>query len=371
VDVGIDGRSLAGSHERGVARYTRALIGELSASHPQDRWRIFVPGRGRLRVSPELARANVTVTRHPLPGRALFGAAALAGRPRLDRLLGGGLDVVWAPAPAPLAVSRNVPLVLSVHDLSFELRPRDFTAYERLWHRLARPRRLAARATRVVAVSGQTRTALRERWGLAPERLVVIRNGVSRPAQPPGDDAIRAARARYGLNRRYFLFVGALEPRKAPDVLVEAFARARAQALLDVELALVGEGRLASTLGGSGVRLLGHVSPEELPALYAGAIALVLPSWLEGFGMPPTEALALGTPVIVSDLPVFAEILGDGALRVPPGDVEALTSALVRVATGRLLRRQLVIAGAETISRLTWKRAADLLYDALVAAAAA
>src|SRR5215218_5301895 len=144
--VGVDARHLTAG--RGVARYTRALLGALAAAHPEDEWLAFVPGREPVRDAP----AGVRLVRHRLPGRALFGAAAVARRPRLDRLL-GGVDVVWAPAPAPLAVSADVPLVLTVHDRSFEERPGDFTAYERLWHRLARPRALARRADAVVCVS--------------------------------------------------------------------------------------------------------------------------------------------------------------------------------------------------------------------------
>jgi hypothetical protein len=136
--VGVDARHLTAG--RGVARYTRALLGALAVAHPEDEWLAFVPGRQPLRDPP----AGVRLVRHPLPGRALFGAAAVAGRPRLDRLL-GGVDVVWAPAPAPLAVSAGVPLVLTVHDRSWEERPGDVTPYERAWHAAARPRRLARR----------------------------------------------------------------------------------------------------------------------------------------------------------------------------------------------------------------------------------
>src|SRR4051794_12238269 len=113
--VGVDARHLTAG--RGVARYTRSLLGALAAAHPEDEWLAFVPGRERVR-----APAGVRVVRHRLPGRALFGAAAVARRPRLDRLL-GGVDVVWAPAPAPLALSPGVPLVLTVPPPPFEGAP--------------------------------------------------------------------------------------------------------------------------------------------------------------------------------------------------------------------------------------------------------
>src|SRR5262245_20177114 len=138
VRVGIDGRVLsAGKPRRGVAVYLESLLRELARAFPEDDYTVLVPGRPRDAAVP----AGVHVVSRRAPGRALFGAAAVVGRPRLDAMLRSP-NVVWVPAVAPIAVSRDVPLVFTVHDLSFEHRPRDFTAYERLWHRLARPRAL-------------------------------------------------------------------------------------------------------------------------------------------------------------------------------------------------------------------------------------
>ena len=118
----MDARHLAAG--RGVAHYTRALLAATAAAHPGDEWRCFVPGREPVDAP---ALDNVVLVRDRRPGRAIFGAAALTGRPRLDRLLGGGMDAVWLPAPAPVALSRGVPYALTVHDVSWEARPADFT----------------------------------------------------------------------------------------------------------------------------------------------------------------------------------------------------------------------------------------------------
>jgi glycosyltransferase involved in cell wall biosynthesis len=344
--VGVDARHLA--HARGVARYTRSLLGALAAAFPADEWVAFVPGREPVRGVP-----GVEIGRHPLPGRALFGAAALARRPRLDRLL-GGVDVLWAPAPAPLALSRGVALVLTVHDRSFEVRPRDFTPYERLWHRLARPRALARRAAAVAVVSEAVRDDVRRAWGVEAE---VVPPGVL--PVPPAPAPVREP---------YLLWVGALEPRKAPDVLARAYARARAGGLT-ADLVVVGDGR--APLDGPGVRRLGPTADDgALAALYAGALALVAPSWLEGFGLPPVEAAAHGTPSVLSDIPVFAETLGDGALRVPPGDEAALAAALLRIATDAALRERLGAAARAAAARYDWTRSAHAMHAVLERAAA-
>ena len=275
--VGVDGRHLTSG--RGVARYVRWLLRAVAERFPGDEWLAFVPGRAP--VAP--VHERVTVIRHPLPGRALFAAAAVTGRPALDALL-GGVDVLWAPAPAPLAVTRGVPLVLTVHDLSWERRPHDFTAYERAWHRLARPRALAARARTVVTDAAAVRDEVLARWALPRERVRVVSPGLGLEAREGAEPEPHPA-----VPARYLLFVGALEPRKGPDVLARAFTAARGRGL-DAELVVVGDGRLAGALDGPAIRRLGTVSDHDLDALYDGALAVVQPSWLEGFGMPPLEA---------------------------------------------------------------------------------
>jgi glycosyltransferase involved in cell wall biosynthesis len=300
VRVAVDARHLPAG--RGVARHLRRTLE--AADHSVD-WRAVVPGHGD--IAPV---AGVTLVRHRLGSRPLYGAAALARRPRLETLAGGA-DVAWIPAPAPVAV--GVPYVLTLHDLSWEQRPEDFTAYERAWHRLARPRALARGARTVVAVSAATAAVAHERWGVD---AVVVAQGVDRP--PPGVTPHPGD---------YLLFVGALEPRKGPDLLVQAFVRSGVAG----ELLIVGRGRLQDELrraGGERVRLLGSVDDVTLHGLYAGARAIVAPSQLEGYGLPALEAALHGTPAIVSDLPVFRETLGDGALFVAPGDADALAQAL-------------------------------------------
>jgi glycosyltransferase involved in cell wall biosynthesis len=266
-------------------------------------------------------------------------------------------------------------LVLTVHDMSFE-QPGDYTRYERLWHRLARPEKLARRATRVICPSGPVRKAVLARWGLAPERVRVVRSGAGKAGGAgvaPASGAPEAARVHAalpaGVAAPYVLAVGALEPRKLPGVLVEAHALARSRGLR-AGLVFAGDGPLRGELERSQAVVLGHVSDEVLEALYDGAFALACVSREEGFGFTPVEALARGTAVVVADLPVFAETLADGALRVPPGDANALADALLRLERDEALRRRLVAAGHEAVANLSWERAARETRAILAEAAA-
>ncbi|MGH2805120.1 MAG: glycosyltransferase family 4 protein, partial [Thermoleophilaceae bacterium] len=332
---------------RGVSRYTRMLLHALAGEFADDEWVALAPDASGEPV------AGVRLRGRGLPRRALFAAAALVGRPRLDRLV-GGCDVAWVPAPAPVAVSPRVPLVLTVHDLSFEHRPEDYGRYERLWHRLARPRTLAGRAARVIAVSDAVREQLLGEWALPPERVVTIRSG---PGRPPPMGARPLPDRPSGLPSTFFLAAGALEPRKQPLLLVEAHRLARADGL-EAGLVFAGEGPLRAQLERRGSRVLGRVSDALLDDLYRDALAVACISREEGFGLTPLEAAARGTPAIVSDLPVFRETLGDAALRAEAQDPGALAAALLRLEREPDLRARLASAAADAVGALSWERAA-------------
>ncbi len=313
--------------------YLDCLLSELRRAHASDRFEPVVDGRmGRL-------------------------AAATVRRPRLDRLA-GGCDVVWAPAPAPLAISAGVPAVLTLHDLSFEHRPSDYGAYERLWHLAARPRALARRAARVITVSEAVRGEALEEWGLDPARVVTVLSGPGRPRGAAGPLPA-------GLEPGFVLAVGAVEPRKRPDLLVEAHRRARARGLR-AELVFAGPGEPPRA---EAVRVLGRVDDPTLEALYSGALVLACPSREEGFGFTPVEAAARGTPAVVAALAPFRETLGDAALAVAPGDPEALADALLRIEREPDLRERLAATAGDAARRLSWERAAEETRAVLAAAA--
>ena len=270
--VVVDARHLGAA--RGIPRYTARLLRTLAERHPGDAWIAVVPeGVPEAETPPSL-----TIVRTRMPGRAVHAAAVLARRPRIDRLAAGA-DVVWLPAPAPVAITDGVPFVLTVHDRSFEARPADFTPYERLWQRAARPRELAARAARVVTVSQTVRDELTTAgWPLDPAHTRVIRSG---PGTIPITTATNGHRE---IPEPYLLSVGALEPRKGLEVLLEAFAESDVAA----RLVIVGEGRLAPLLHGRpGVIGLGRVDEVRLDSLLRHALALVHPALLEGFAFPP------------------------------------------------------------------------------------
>ncbi|MGI8631152.1 MAG: glycosyltransferase family 4 protein [Solirubrobacterales bacterium] len=391
--VAVDARSLdapAGStlrQARGISRHALGVLQGLVDGHPEDEWHLVTAARGTADGAPPVTGPSVHWHRRRLPSQLAYGAQAV-GRGRMDRMLPERPDVAWLPAPAPVALSAGVPYVLTVHDLSFEQRPGDFTAYERVWQRAARPRELARGAAAVLAVSDATAAEVAERWQIAPEVVTVVRPGLAAPSRP-SDEEIAETTARHGLAGPYVLFVGALEPRKGLEVLTRAWGtvcqergvaaggQAHGEAAYGAgargelaQLAVVGQGRLSGDLAGPGVRLLGRVPEAELWRLYAGARLLVLPSLLEGFGFPPLEAAALGTPSVLSDLPALREVLGpDGARWVPPGDIAALAVALSDLLGDASRRRAIATVAKAAVAQLDSRHAAETVHTALHRAA--
>ena len=289
-------------------------------------------------------------------------------------------DVVFIPAHV-VPWRCPVPAVVTVHDLGHLYFPEAHRLRDRLYLDWS-TRYSARRAAGVVADSQSTKRDLIERYQIPADKITVAYPGVNPLLKPVRDPAALAAiRARYGLPERYILHVGTLQPRKNLSRLLEAYARLRAQ-LFDGPPALVLAGRLGwlyddlfrqvERLGLSEhVLFPGHVPPDHnLAALYSAARVYVFPSLFEGFGFPVVEAMRCETPVVCSNTSSLPELAGDAALSVPPTDVEALTTALLRVLTDEELRREMVRRGRAQAARFTWGACAEHVWAVLERAAA-
>jgi glycosyltransferase involved in cell wall biosynthesis len=223
----------------------------------------------------------------------------------------------------------------------------------------------ARRAARVIAVSAHTASDVVARLGVPPERVAVVPNAVGEEFRPEPDARVLAEfRAAKGLPERFVLFVGTLEPRKNVAGLLRAFARVAA-AEPEVPLVIAG-GKgwlydeifaLHKQLGlGDRVRFTGYAAAEELPRLYAAATVFVYPSFYEGFGLPPLEAMACGTPVVASNASSLPEVVGEAGLTVDPRDEGALAAALLLLLRDPDRRAALRAAGLARAAGFSWAR---------------
>jgi glycosyltransferase involved in cell wall biosynthesis len=260
---------------------------------------------------------------------------------------------------------QSIPTVLTVHDLIFRHLPEHHKPLNRWYLNLTMPL-YCRRAGHIIAVSEHTKRDLISAYGIAAEKVSVVYEAAAPEFCPQPAQTVAAVRARYNLPERYLLFVGTIEPRKNLTRLLAAFEAVHADGLAD-GLVIVGQrgwlyGDFFARLEESPVRevilLPGYVPDDDLPAFYAGAQALVLPSVYEGFGLPVLEAMACGTPVVASTASSIPEIGGEAALYFDPLDVEAAVDAVRRILRDASLRDEMRELGLAQAARFSWQRAA-------------
>jgi len=258
-----------------------------------------------------------------------------------------GIDVVHAVSLATLETGQ-VPLVVTVHDLLWRRIPDAYPPRGRRWHEAAL-RRALRRAAHFVVPADVVAADLVEA-GASPDAITAIPMGSDH--LPPPDRAAAAAHlASLGVHGPYLLCVGTLEPRKNLPRLVQAYEAVRSQLPEPFPLVIVGpSGWGEQVASGQGVVLAGSVSSTELAGLYASAHLLAYVPLIEGFGLPPVEAMSVGTPVVASPLPST----GGAAFQVDPRDTESIAAGLLRVASDGPIRRDLVERGTVRAAELSW-----------------
>lgn len=359
--VSLDATPLLGNRT-GVGRYVDRLVDALvEGDHGHGDLQLsLVPFTAR-RSRHLAARPGVHVRHRPFPARVLRALWSRTPIPPVE-LLAGRCDVFHA-TNFVLPPSRRAVGVVTIHDLTWALHPstvtRDVQSYERLVPASVR------RAALVLCPSESTAGEVRDFFDLPAERVRCTPLGVDESwsrTPPPSPEQ----RAWLRLPSRYVLFVGAREPRKNVPLLVAAHEAAR-RAAPDVVPDLVFAGPPGWGPEASGesafVQATGYLAEEELRMAVAGADCLVLPSQYEGFGLPLLEALACGTPVVTTDIPVHREVTGGHARLVPVGDVDGLAEALIAVLQqGRDPAAD--AARRKWAAGWTWRRCAELTRQA-------
>jgi glycosyltransferase involved in cell wall biosynthesis len=292
----------------------------------------------------------------------------------------GGFDLYHEPNFVP--VRTHLPTVVTVHDLSVVLHPEWHPADRVAFH--AKHFEAGLRqADHVVVVSESVRRELIAELGFPADRVTAVLNGIGDSFLPQPPEVVTAARARLGLPERYFLAVGTIEPRKNLLTLLQAFCDLPTALREACPLVLAGgwgwksepeRAFFESEARAKGVRHLGYVADADLPALYAGAAALVYPSYYEGFGLPPVEMLATGGGVIASTAAAVREVVGGHARLIDPHDLAGWRDALRDVATDPTALDEFRRGGIAHARRFTWAAAAGrtlAVYQSVLGLAAA
>lgn len=261
------------------------------------------------------------------------------------------------------------PVVLSIHDLSFEHLPDTFN--RRSWVQLRiTVRRSARSAAKVLALSEHARQDIISTYKISPDNVSAIPIAAAPHFAPVQDEKeLQRVRHTYGIARNYILTVGSIQPRKNLGRLAQAYARLRERftGIECPQLVVVGrrawlyretlrEFEQLRTRGG--VVVTGYVPESDLPALYSGAVCFIYPSYFEGFGLPPLEAMKCGAPVIAGNRTSLPEVIGDAGLLVDPFDVDAIASAISNVIVDSNLRSELSSKSVERARMFDWRETA-------------
>lgn len=357
--IGIDIRSLLAAPYGGVSEYGKNIIPALFAAAGPHEFFLFSNAYARDSFPEWLVPYQAAIRSFHYPNKIFSLSTRFARFPKLDKMV-GGVDVWFSPHMLPSPVSAKTPLVTTFHDLSFERFPYFFDARRRAWHAFVNPRQTARSSTRIIAVSEATRQDIIALYGIAPSAVKVVYPGV--PVRPPAQPADRVEQF------PYLLSLCTLEPRKNLPALIAAFERvAQTPILANHHLVIAGpqgwswgsiERLIVTSPFRERIHQVGAVSPGRVSALYEGASLFVYPSFYEGFGFPPLEAMAAGVPVIASMTSSLPEVVGDAGVLVDPYRVDTLAKLLVEFMEDASLREDSIRRGRERAACFSWQAAA-------------
>jgi len=345
----------------GVGRYTRELVNHLGPPAGDHQLRLFYFDFKRHGEPWQVPGAQMRPMRW-LPGRVVQKAWQHARFPPFD-WLAGRADLYHFPnfICPPLTRGKSV---VTIHDVSF-LRYPGFTEEKNRRYLAAEIARTVARADRIITVSRFSAQEVAGLLQVPPARITPIHLGISPDFHPADATAVEQMRRKYGLARPYLLTVSTIEPRKNLPFLVDLF---ESMADFDGELVICGQPgwkygpiieRIRASKQAASIRLLGHMDDGDLPALYTGARLFLCASFYEGFGLPPLEAMACGTPVLSSAGGSLAEVLGDAAVVRHDFELEGWRADARRLLSDDTLRAEFRQRGMAQAAQYRWEKTAQ------------
>ncbi len=340
----------------GIHWYIYNLLLNLALVDQENRYTVFLGDRHLLTNSGLTLRTSRLPTTHPLVriGWEQLVQPFVLHQEKVDLL--HSLAFV-----TPLLSS--CPSVITIYDLSFLLFPQGFKCLKRLYLTAFTPPS-ARKARCIITISESTRRDTIRLLEVSPKKVDVVYCGVGKAFRPLSEREVASFRQKRGLPERFILFIGTIEPRKNVARLIEAYSR-----LGDKQVKLIVGGakgwlykevfaRVEELGLTDDVLFPGYIPSDELPLWYNAAELFVYPSLYEGFGLPPLEAMACGTPVITSNVSSLPEVVGEAGLTVDPTDSEGLAEAMNQVLGDKALRQSMRERGLARASLFSWTKAA-------------
>jgi glycosyltransferase involved in cell wall biosynthesis len=284
----------------------------------------------------------------------------------------GGVDVFFMPNINFIALSKNTKLVLTVHDLSFEIFPETFSFKRRAWHHFINPRKLCRRADTVITVSNSSKSDIVSRYGIVKEKVQRIYNGVSEEMMQldRNNPQLIEVKEKYHLPFNFIFYLGTIEPRKNISAIVRAYDQLRLlkNSQLDKYKLVIAGGKgwktdailddMRNAKFTNDIIFTSCITNEDKAAVYTLASLFVYPSYFEGFGIPVLEAMRCGVPVITSNCSALPEVVDEGGLLIDPDKPNELFLAMKEVLLNREFHAQLSQKGLRQAVRFNWRTSA-------------
>jgi len=370
----VDIRPLTDQHYSGVPEYIFRLLTAMLERDQANKYIFLYNAYSDVsKRLPDFSKyKNVTIVRRRFPNK-IFNYPLLwfLKRPRFDKLVEEKVDIFFMPHINFASVSSIVKSVVTVHDLSFLINPEFFSWRKNVWHWFINVKKIARRFDNIVAVSERTKQDLVEVCGAAPDKISVIYSGLDENLKPIIKEAqeLSAVQEKYKLDKPFILFLSTLEPRKNVEGLVKAFDVLKETGRFpEVELVLAG-GRgwrsapifkaIESAKFSSDIKVLNYIDTKDRAALYNLAKVFAYPSFYEGFGFPPLEAMACGTPVVAAAASSLPEVLGNAAVLVDAYNPNSIAAGIEAVLSDSALAEDLRSKGFEQVKKYRWEKAAE------------
>jgi glycosyltransferase involved in cell wall biosynthesis len=367
--IAVNTRFLLSNKMEGFGWYTFEIVKRLVEKHPEHDFIFFFD---RPFDQKFIFGKNVTPVvlnppaRHPILFVLWFEVAVYRALKKYKA------DVFFSP-DGYLSLRSKVPQVGVIHDLNFEHYPLDIPKFPRKYLQTYFPK-FAKKASKIITVSHYSKKDITDTYQIDPSKIAVAWNSASDAFQPLEENEKVAIRNKYTSGKSYFLFVGALHPRKNVTRLLQAYSNYRQSQNASFELVIVGTelwknaslNLVISEEIKRTVHFTGHLQLEELAKVMGAASVFTFVPYFEGFGIPLVEAMRCGTPIVCGNLTSLPEVAGDAALYCNPFDVQDITQKLIEIAENTELRLNLSQKGIERCKTFSWDASSDVVWNELI-----
>jgi len=371
--IGIDIRCLTDGKRTGVEEYTINILERLFELDHKNQYILFLNSFREPNFDLQIFSKykNVSIKQFNYPNKILNLCFWYLGWPRVDEMI-GGVDVFFMPNINFIALSQKTKLVLTIHDLSYEIFPESFSLKRRLWHSILNPRKLARRADKIIAVSDSTKNDILSEWKINAQKIQRIYNGIDENFEQVdrNDPKLIEVKEKYHLPFNFIFFLGTIEPRKNIPAIVKAYDQLRSlnnPHLDKYKLVIAGgkgwkTGKILDVMREAkftnDIIFTSCILNEDKAAVYTLASLFVYPSFFEGFGIPVLEAMRCALPVVASNASSIPEVAGNGAIMVDPDRPDELFLAIKEILLDRDFCANLKEQAQKQAIKFNWKTSA-------------